>query len=199
MPAPQYYDNYDHADAELEQIFDAAVEPITQLLLDYDEAHPVISSFKQFLEPEPAEENNDDEIRKKPSPSLSAANWLAANGMDPTPELSVLMTHALACLMEAPKLMENLSDDEQTARVCSVGAVLLQLLAIQHLNEPFNLNGDLFLDITRDKAVVRERFQGLSALDLMLTALWDVRHGIVTLMNFKKNHTVWIEDHPPLF
>ncbi|KAK7034437.1 hypothetical protein R3P38DRAFT_2519161, partial [Favolaschia claudopus] len=126
--------------------------------------------------------------------------WLGANGMDPTPELSALMTHALALLMKAPKLVENLSEDEQTARVCSVGAVLLQLLAIQReLNEPFNLNGDLFLDITRDRVVVREKCQGLAALDLMLTELWDVRHGIATLMNFKKNHTVWIEDHPPLF
>ncbi|KAK6974669.1 hypothetical protein R3P38DRAFT_2369729, partial [Favolaschia claudopus] len=80
--------------------------------------------------------------------------WLGLNGMDPTPELSAIMAHALARLMEAPKLMEKLSEDEQTAQVCSGGAVLLQLLAIQReLNEPFNLNGDLFLDITRDRVV----------------------------------------------
>ncbi|KAK6980844.1 hypothetical protein R3P38DRAFT_2807479 [Favolaschia claudopus] len=57
----------------------------------------------------------------------------------------------------------------------------------------------LHLFLEKKMVVVREKCQGLAALDLMLTELWDVRHGIATLMNFKKNHTVWIEDHPPLF
>ncbi|KAF8174426.1 hypothetical protein K438DRAFT_2023131 [Mycena galopus ATCC 62051] len=75
-----------------------------------------------------------------------ASNWLPEALNDPEAELAPLIRPPAATLMDVE--MVSLPHEERRRRVLHVGRAMMHLLAIQHeLEEPFNLNGDLFEDI----------------------------------------------------
>ncbi|KAF7315333.1 hypothetical protein MIND_00047900 [Mycena indigotica] len=128
---PQFYPQSSAA-PHLQVVFSAAITPITAILATYDTSeHPVILSYRDW--------------------NGTVARWLrhanlVADGYD---NLDPLLEEPLNALEQA--LSEDQPDlevGEVLVRVHSIGNALLRTLVVQYeLNEPYNLNGDTFLDI----------------------------------------------------
>ncbi|KAF8170610.1 hypothetical protein K438DRAFT_1773579 [Mycena galopus ATCC 62051] len=113
----------------LVKIFDAAATPLAKLLIFWPE---------------------------KPSgPHLGpiiASNWLSEALNNPEAEFAPLIRPPAARLIYVE--MVSLPYEERRRRFLHVGRAMMHLLAIQHeLEEPFNLNGDLFEDIVEEDII----------------------------------------------
>ncbi|KAF8145746.1 hypothetical protein K438DRAFT_1781660 [Mycena galopus ATCC 62051] len=178
----------------LMKIFDAAVTPLAKLLLSWPGDHPVINTFNLYTAAH-------SETRIKPS------SWLPEFFRHPEAELAPLFRPPYAKLWDSVDLV-SLPDEERSRRIANVARPILQLLAIQHeLEEPFNLNGDLFEDIVEDE-ILRCRLEHEECLRAMFFATkprqlthkrhWDKKAFGETLRDFWNSHSIFDPTFRPI-
>ncbi|KAJ7048915.1 hypothetical protein C8F01DRAFT_1379362 [Mycena amicta] len=135
-------------------VFTAALPSLGNLLAEYSDSHPVIESYSTYFL------FKNTECRDNPARwTPYVRRWLRSVHLDVTPELEILLKEPLEQLLQAlqqrgPEL--GLDNDDCMRRVYGVGSAMLQLLAVQHdLQEPYDLNGDTFLDMQSDRETSR--------------------------------------------
>ncbi|KAF8212651.1 hypothetical protein K438DRAFT_1957269 [Mycena galopus ATCC 62051] len=118
-----------------------------------------------------------------------------------TPESSALLMRPLKILLDfGAEAVPEVPGDEWWRRVMSVARILLLLLAIQHeLEEPLNLNGDMFEDLEQGTIIwVPDNYHGEVRAMLLATRpkwlshkkCWDSQPAfLVSLRNFKSHYT----------
>ncbi|KAJ7877119.1 hypothetical protein B0H14DRAFT_2567952 [Mycena olivaceomarginata] len=142
LPFYMLPDHPDHKNPELEEIFEAAIPQVAKILVDFDPGHPVIGNFKEFIKSVKATERR-----------RGVSDWMRTFGLAPTPEMEVVLSSPLTSLLDYG-LLSDIPESERQERVLGVGAVLLQLLAVQNeLREPLNLNGDILDDLITERVV----------------------------------------------
>jgi hypothetical protein len=185
-------DHPDHKNPELEEIFEAAIPQVAKILVDFDPGHPVIGNFKEYIKSVKATERR-----------RGVSDWMRTFGLAPTPEMEVVLSSPLTSLLDYG-LLSDIPESERQERVLGVGAVLLQLLAVQNeLREPLNLNGDILDDLITER-VVSCLSDGPRALAVMFGAI-PLRKGTTgevtaQMLRFNKAHTIYDpEFRPPTF
>ncbi|KAF8212878.1 hypothetical protein K438DRAFT_1805198 [Mycena galopus ATCC 62051] len=109
----------------------------------------------------------------------------------------------LLVAFDAPdaEFMVSLPYEERHQRVLNVGRAMLHILAIQHeLEEPFNLNGDLFEDVV-ELEIIRFRLEHEECGRAMFLATktrqlthkkhWDKKAFGEALLNFRSTHLIF--------
>ncbi|KAJ7137063.1 hypothetical protein C8R44DRAFT_948832 [Mycena epipterygia] len=174
------------------KIFREALPCIAKILVDFDHGHPTVASFNRFFTG-----------KKKIERHRDAGHWMGTLGLVPTPELEAVALPILDALL-SHEMLSNLMESERNMRVMGVGSALLQLLAVQkELDEPYNLNGDLIVDL-QDLAVVPCPYDGGKALEAMFGAipLQSSDSGIILqqMLKFNRDHTIFDAGfRPPTF
>ncbi|KAK6988914.1 hypothetical protein R3P38DRAFT_3438883 [Favolaschia claudopus] len=193
---PAFYARNPPHDHVLVEIFDAALPALVKLLTAFPRDHPVIDSYNEFFVDRP-EDHRDSQDR--------IAQWLPAGPSVPSAELIALLVQPTEKLWEArPAAVSN---DEWNRRILGVGTTLLQLLAIQHeLEEPLNLNGDMFLDLVEED-VTTAHDEVAEAHHAMVLALnlkvlrhrkyWDQAEFSRHLEHFEEHHTAFDRTYRP--
>ncbi|KAK6996404.1 hypothetical protein R3P38DRAFT_2799715 [Favolaschia claudopus] len=167
-----------------------ALPPLVKLLTTFSGDHPVIDSYNQFFKDRPERHRDSQEW---------IAQWLPAGPNDPCPELVSLMVPPIGKLRQScPASVPN---EEWNRRVLGVGAALLQLLAIQHeLEEPLNLNGDIFVDLVEEEVktahdeVAEAQRAMIMALNLKVLRhrkYWDKPKFARHIEEFQEYHTTF--------
>ncbi|KAJ7236626.1 hypothetical protein C8J57DRAFT_1247614 [Mycena rebaudengoi] len=120
----------------LMEIFDVALAPLAKLLVSFPDEHPVVSSYNLFFAD--LVTADDDGLVAR------VEKWIAESLFGPVDELTALMERPLRQLQDFRFV--SVPGPERRRRALTVGRVMLQLLAIQYddLEEPLNLNGDMF-------------------------------------------------------
>lgn len=188
--SPAFSTSHPPEDHPLIKIFDAAVAPLAELLISFPDDHPVVSSYNSFFEDRPADARD-----------TGVEEWLGFGfGLEePVRELTALMEHPLEKLQDFR--LVSVPGPERRRRVIGVGRAMLQLLALQHeLQEPLNLNGDIFEDLIQEAITPRE-MESSEALRAMFIATnpkqldhkkyWDMEALGESLMNFRNDHTIF--------
>ncbi|KAJ6540032.1 hypothetical protein DFH09DRAFT_1090037 [Mycena vulgaris] len=184
-------DDPGHQNPTLTSIFDAAIPQVAGILADWNNLHPVVASFNEYVVG-----------KKKHLRSRETPNWMDSLGLVSTPEFKAVLNDPLISLMDHPALL-NLTEQEAQTRVLGVGAVLLQFLAVQHeLGGSLNLNGDLIEDL-KDESVVACLPDGDKALNAMFSAIpsTNTRSGVLVrqMLAFKRDHTIFDQELPSHF
>ncbi|KAJ7318307.1 hypothetical protein DFH08DRAFT_819914 [Mycena albidolilacea] len=185
-------DDPGHKNPALTSIFDAAIPQLVEILVDWNNLHPVIARFNEYFAG-----------KKKHLRSREASHWMDTLGLVLTPELEAVLTEPLIRLIDHPALL-RLTEEECQTRVMGVGSVILQILAVQReLGEPLNLNGDLIEDL-KDESVVACLADGEEALNAMFSAITSqsMRSDdlVQQMLAFKRDHTIFDDElRPPLF
>ncbi|KAF8131762.1 hypothetical protein K438DRAFT_1998806 [Mycena galopus ATCC 62051] len=149
--------------------------PTIALILAMDDAHPVMRDFKLHF--------------KSTSWNVQASlNWIRDRSFEPSAALQEMLTPAFAAL-NAHEFMR--ADDSANRKIWGPGMILFQLLAVQHsLGEPWNLNGDIFLQIQAGNLVSAppQAVEGLHAM-------WKAIDPIVRARELRKSSAefVWWE------
>jgi hypothetical protein len=143
------------------EIFDAALAPLAKLLVSFPDEHPVVSSYNLFFT-DLATADDDGLVAR-------VEKWIAEPLFGPVDELTALMERPLRQLQDF--IFVSVPGPERRRRALTVGRVMLQLLAIQYddLEEPLNLNGDMFEDLLEGD-VKRINIEAHEALRAMLVA-----------------------------
>ncbi|KAJ6553412.1 hypothetical protein B0H19DRAFT_1263785 [Mycena capillaripes] len=138
--------------------------------------------------------------------TLNSIQWMRGCSFEPTPALEAMLALPLAELFEHPLL----TDDPLAAhKIFGLGAVFLQLLAIQHsLSEPWDLSVQTFLEI-QDGRLVAAPPSAMHALDVMWRAVdpiyvaGDNNLSVPQLVTFetifRATHTRYFEDSSVIF
>ncbi|KAJ6483823.1 hypothetical protein C8R47DRAFT_1281330 [Mycena vitilis] len=138
-------------DLDLSRLFDFAVPEIAKLLANMDTQNPVIANHENYFD--------DDDYN-----TIKAIIWMNLHSFHPTPGLEAMLTRPLDALLRHPLLA---ADDRAVHKVFGLGSVFFQLLAIQHsLGQPWNLNGETFLEIVEGRLVAAAP-PAAAALDAM--------------------------------
>ncbi|KAJ6517243.1 hypothetical protein C8R47DRAFT_1205479 [Mycena vitilis] len=154
---PAYWTHCPPEDHPLVKIFESAMVPLTALLKCFSDDHPVVLSYNSFFMDAP-EGDRDARVQE----------WLQTFLADPTPELTALMQRPLKKLEDFRVLA--VPGRERHYRVIGVGQAMLQILALQHeLEEPLDLNGDMFEDLV-DKDIFPVTMQAHHAIYAMFRA-----------------------------
>ncbi|KAK7027101.1 hypothetical protein R3P38DRAFT_2777193 [Favolaschia claudopus] len=193
---PCFYSGDPPQDHDLVGIFDAALPPLVKLLTAWPGEHPVIDSYNKFFEDRP-EQHRDSEKQ--------ISQWLPGGPDQPSAELIALMVRPIEKLRHSRPA--SVSNEEWNRRILGVGKTLLQLLAIQQeLEEPLNLNGDIFVDLIEDevKAADNEVAEAeramILALDLKVLRhrkYWDKARLARHIEDFEKHHTTFDATYRP--
>ncbi|KAF8144377.1 hypothetical protein K438DRAFT_1874253, partial [Mycena galopus ATCC 62051] len=127
-----------------------------------------------------------------------ASSWLPVAFDAPDTEFVSLLRPPAAKLLDQ---MVSLPYEERRRRVLNVGRAMLHILAIQHeLEEPFNLNGDLFEDVV-ELEIIRFRLEDEECGCAMFLATkprqltpkkhWDKKAFGEALLNFRSTHLIF--------
>ncbi|KAJ7276589.1 hypothetical protein C8J57DRAFT_1713894 [Mycena rebaudengoi] len=145
----------------LMEIFDAALAPLAKLLVSFPDEHPVVSSYNLFFA-DLATAYDDGLVAR-------VEKWIAEPLFRPVDELTALMERPLRQLQDFRFV--SVPGPEWRRRALTVGRVMPQLLAIQYddLEEPLNLNGDMFEDLLEGD-VKQINIEAHEALRVMLVA-----------------------------
>ncbi|KAJ7769003.1 hypothetical protein B0H16DRAFT_1716200 [Mycena metata] len=184
---PAYYESNPPENHPLIDILDAAIGPLTKLLISFPNDHPVVNSYNRFFTELAMPGGGDKDHIKAGTP-----HWWRK-----TQEFSALLKRPLDILLGVgAAAVPDVSNDEWWRRVLSVARILLLLLAIQHeLEEPLNLNGDMFEDLGQG-AIIRVSDDYYEAERAMLLATrpkwlshkkyWDSQPAfLASLRNFR--------------
>jgi hypothetical protein len=170
----------------LSQLFLLAVPTIARILVTED-SNPVTRNFRDHFK----------EIRWSVEASL---RWMRGCFFDASPALDAMLNVALDAL-SANELIRL--DPLANQKIWGPGSVLLQLLAIQHsLDEPWNLNGETFLQIQAGRLRLSQprAIEGLHEMWLAIDPVVRAREienqmstsGVVEWeARFKAAHTVF--------
>ncbi|KAF8202789.1 hypothetical protein K438DRAFT_1820727 [Mycena galopus ATCC 62051] len=116
-----------------------------------------------------------------------ASSWLPVAFDAPDTEFVSLLRPPAAKLLDQ---MVSLPYEERRQRVLNVGRAMLHILAIQHeLEEPFNLNGDLFEDVHEEYG--RAMFLATKPRQLTHKKHWDKKAFGEALLNFRSTHLIF--------
>ncbi|KAF8184329.1 hypothetical protein K438DRAFT_1766409 [Mycena galopus ATCC 62051] len=156
LPFYMFPDYPDHKNLELGEIFEAAIPQVAKILVDFDPGHPVIENFTKYFKSVKGVER-----------CRRVSDWMRTFSLAPTPEMKAVLSSPLTSLL-GDELLSDLLQPECQERVLGVGAVLLQLLAVQkELGEPLNLNGDILEDLITGR--VAHRGTPLNAVNIPVT------------------------------
>ncbi|KAK7015356.1 hypothetical protein R3P38DRAFT_3496931 [Favolaschia claudopus] len=193
---PCFYSSDPPQDHDLVGIFDAALPLLVKLLTTLPGEHPVINSYNKFFEDRP-EHHRDSEKQ--------ISQWLPGGPDQPSAELIALMLRPIEKLQYSRPA--SVSNEEWNRRILGIGTTLLQLLAIQHeLEEPLNLNGDIFVDLVEDEVkaadseVAEAERAMILALDLKVLRhrkYWDKQRLTRHIEHFEKHHTTFDATYRP--
>ncbi|KAJ7616049.1 hypothetical protein FB45DRAFT_1035209 [Roridomyces roridus] len=189
---PLHYSPTLQQDHPLVNIFDAAFEPLSRLLTSFPDDHPVIQVYRDFFPDGAPGEYDENE-------------WLGRLMLpEPLPQVTALMKGPLELLKERIPVPNK---RERRLRALTVGRAMLQILAIQHdLDEPLNLNGDIYEDIINQR-IARHRMEEKDALRVMYLAtkppqlhharFWDRAAVADGVADFFQDHQVADPDFRP--
>ncbi|KAJ7027239.1 hypothetical protein C8F04DRAFT_1294531 [Mycena alexandri] len=168
------------------KIFDAAVGPLANLLVSFPDDHPVVKPYNEFF----------TELAMGPEDNERIRAWTPSwNGKDK--ELIALRKRPLEKLLDFS--VASVPDPEWRRRVMTVGRVLLLILAIQHeLEEPLDLNGDMYEDLVQGAVIRGPRDYERAVLAMLLSTkpkclshkkYWDQPVFRAWVQDFKSQHT----------
>ncbi|KAJ7230069.1 hypothetical protein GGX14DRAFT_384030 [Mycena pura] len=120
-------------DPLLAKIFKLAVDPVACLLVNLDTENEVTKSYSDYFK-----ENSSDSAK-------NAFRWIEYYHIPCNPALEAMLESPIEKIACSKILRGALTGPEIMKRVSAAGALLLQLLAVQHnLGETLNLNSDIF-------------------------------------------------------
>ncbi|KAJ7207834.1 hypothetical protein GGX14DRAFT_567138 [Mycena pura] len=120
-------------DPLLAKIFKLAVNPVACLLVNLDTENEVIKSYSYYYK-----ENSSDSAK-------NTFRWIECYHIPRNPALEAMLESPIEETARSKILKGALTGPETMKRVSAAGALLLQLLAVQHnLGETLNLNNDMF-------------------------------------------------------
>ncbi|KAK7034133.1 hypothetical protein R3P38DRAFT_2772240 [Favolaschia claudopus] len=176
---PCFYSSDPPQDHDLVGIFDAVLPLLVKLLTTLPGEHPVINSYNKFFEDRP-EHHRDSEKH--------ISQWLPGGPDHPSAELIALMLRPIEKLQHSRPA--SVSNEEWNRRILGVGTTLLQLLAIQQeLEEPLNLNGDIFVDLVEDEVKAADN------------AVAEAERAMILALDLKvlRHRKYWDKHQPPTF
>ncbi|KAJ7218557.1 hypothetical protein GGX14DRAFT_390321 [Mycena pura] len=131
--AQEVTDSTPALDPLLAKIFKLAVNPVVCLLVNLDTENEVIKSYSDYYK-----ENSSDSAK-------NTFRWIECYHIPRNPALEAMLESPIEETARSKILKRALTGPETMKRVSAAGALLLQLLAVQHnLGETLNLNSDMF-------------------------------------------------------
>ncbi|KAK7013291.1 hypothetical protein R3P38DRAFT_3581024, partial [Favolaschia claudopus] len=190
-----------HENPDLSHLFNAALPSVAKILAEFNVNHPLVRHYAAFANRKPTKsEVTGTGKRISKTDSLTAHFWMCSIGLFPTAEMSAILAPILERLLRRDELKEVLSL-ERSRRVFSVGAALLQMLAVQNeLGEQLNLNGDFLDDLRRGRVVSCGR-EGQEVIQFMMSAVLGSMPGATSTVEkhakLERRLTVWVDGQRP--
>ncbi|KAJ7015963.1 hypothetical protein C8F04DRAFT_1204093 [Mycena alexandri] len=185
-----FFESSPPADHPLIKVYDAALAPLSKILTELPDGHPVVAHYTSFFTKAAMGKEDDHDVKAWRPP--------VTRELLKRTELTVLRRGPLSTLInDFPR--GSVPEAEWRRRVVTIGWVLLDLLSVQHeLGEQLNLNGDLFEDIG-EGAIGWNPLEYNAALRAIILATkpkvlthkkyWDVAVVEALLKQFSLSHT----------